>query len=424
MFTSPLFAALLSGPAHAQSVPVKEIPTSDRPVELGIGGGIRGFSVKNELGTYDQDPLGGTTVANAIAVDVRGAYRLIRHLWLEPEASLMPTRSRDELAQVLASDIGGNVLYEILEIGKARPFVLAGAGALFGQSSDELVLLTDTDTHTRFGVGTKVALADHLGARADARLIVPAGNGSDFAGSPDFKIGVGLYTMIGKPQTIKLYDHDRDGLFASDDQCPRDAEDKDAFEDDDGCPDVDNDSDGIADIDDGCPMEAETVNGTDDADGCPEFDADSDGIFDASDACVDDPETRNGYEDADGCPDEVPEEVKAFTGVIEGIHFDVASATITRDSFALLDSAVKVLLEYTGTRMEIAGHTDDQGAADYNLDLSQRRADSVRTYLVEAGVPSDRVIAVGYGLTRPIAEGVEGRAANRRVEFQLITDSK
>jgi len=98
-------------------------------------------------------------------------------------------------------------------------------------------------------------------------------------------------------------DRDHDGVPDREDKCPDVPEDRDGFEDKDGCPDPDNDKDGILDKDDRCPNEPEEVNGIEDTDGCPEPDRDFDGIKDVVDKCPDKPEDKNGYEDDDGCPE-------------------------------------------------------------------------------------------------------------------------
>jgi outer membrane protein OmpA-like peptidoglycan-associated protein len=98
-------------------------------------------------------------------------------------------------------------------------------------------------------------------------------------------------------------DWDDDGLKNDVDQCPRDPEDIDLFEDEDGCPDLDNDKDGILDTDDQCPLEPEDKDQFEDADGCPDPDNDKDAIPDVSDECPNDPEDKDGFEDEDGCPD-------------------------------------------------------------------------------------------------------------------------
>jgi outer membrane protein OmpA-like peptidoglycan-associated protein len=101
-------------------------------------------------------------------------------------------------------------------------------------------------------------------------------------------------------------DRDKDGIPDDDDGCPDEAEDKDGFEDRDGCPDLDNDGDGILDVDDACPLVKEDYDGDRDEDGCPEGregDRDGDGIPDTVDDCPDEPEDFDGFQDEDGCPD-------------------------------------------------------------------------------------------------------------------------
>ena len=117
-------------------------------------------------------------------------------------------------------------------------------------------------------------------------------------GQPRWAAGGGVVATYKRPP-----DHDGDGLRGSDDQCPKKAEDKDGFEDADGCPDEDNDRDGIADTADKCPLQGEDKDGFEDQDGCPDDDNDQDGIQDRLDDCVNEPEDKDGHLDLDGCPD-------------------------------------------------------------------------------------------------------------------------
>ena len=98
-------------------------------------------------------------------------------------------------------------------------------------------------------------------------------------------------------------DRDGDGIPDNIDKCPDDPEDRDGFEDEDGCPDPDNDKDGILDVDDLCPNDPEDIDGFEDKDGCPDPDNDKDRILDKDDKCPNEPEVYNGFEDEDGCPD-------------------------------------------------------------------------------------------------------------------------
>jgi outer membrane protein OmpA-like peptidoglycan-associated protein len=214
-------------------------------------------------------------------------------------------------------------------------------------------------------------------------------------------------------------DRDGDGIPDEFDQCPDEAEDKDGFEDEDGCPDLDNDGDGIPDDQDKCPNESGVT-----PDGCPVRDRDGDGIPDDQDKCPDEPETKNGFEDEDGCPDEIPEQVQKFTGAIKGISFGSGKANILPASFATLDAAVAVLQQYPTLKLAVRGHTDDRGKLEANNELSQARAQAVKDYVVGKGIDEARIKAEGLGPSEPVGDNktAKGRAENRRIEFKIIVD--
>ena len=216
-------------------------------------------------------------------------------------------------------------------------------------------------------------------------------------------------------------DDDKDGIEDEDDACRLEAEDKDGFEDNDGCPDDDNDGDGILDKDDTCRDKPEDEDGFEDIDGCPELDNDGDGFMDTEDDCTNAPETWNSYLDKDGCPDVIPEDLREFAGAIPAIQFQVNSAVLLRTAKPLLDKAARALNRYPELAVEIQGHASSDGDDDKNLRLSQDRTETVREYLIARGVDPDRLRARGYGETQPVAsnETEEGRKANRRVEFKL-----
>ena len=131
-------------------------------------------------------------------------------------------------------------------------------------------------------------------------LTVGAATGPlDNLGDPDVRPFAGI---VFEPTRR---DRDGDGIPDDIDNCPDEPEDKDGFEDADGCPDPDNDNDGIPDLYDQCPDEPEDRNGFEDDDGCPDArrDRDRDGIIDSEDRCPDQPEDKDGFMDDDGCPD-------------------------------------------------------------------------------------------------------------------------
>ena len=149
----------------------------------------------------------------------------------------------------------------------------------------------------------------------------------------------------------------------------------------------------------------------------PDYDTDKDGIPDSLDQCPNQPENFNGYKDDDGCPDTVVLEIKAPL-ILEGVTFKTASAELESGSTAVLDKVVAGLKAYPGLKVEIAGHTDEEGSDDYNLALSNDRAKTVMDYLVGHGIAQDRITAKGYGKTQLLVPSTtpEGRAKNRRVE--------
>jgi outer membrane protein OmpA-like peptidoglycan-associated protein len=213
-------------------------------------------------------------------------------------------------------------------------------------------------------------------------------------------------------------------VLDADDECPDEAEDQDGFADEDGCPDTDNDEDGLLDGEDQCPDEAEDFDGYTDTDGCPDADNDEDGLPDAEDQCPDQPEDFDGDADDDGCPDDTRVVVtKSKIEILETVYFETDSARIKRESFGLLrDVATVIKTNPQIGRIRIEGHTDSVGADGYNLLLSQRRADSVRKFLIKEGVGRKQLEAKGYGETQPIAtnESPVGREKNRRVVFRML----
>lgn len=147
-------------------------------------------------------------------------------------------------------------------------------------------------------------------------------------------------------------------------------------------------------------------------------DVDGDGVPDASDQCGSQRETANAFLDHDGCPDDIPQALRF--GDVQ-IQFMVAKARV-HNSEAALDAIVSALRHYPSVRVEVAVHTDSQGDDGYNLRLSQERADAVVKELVARGIEGTRVVARGYGESKPRASNAtaEGRAKNRRVEVQLV----
>ncbi len=215
-------------------------------------------------------------------------------------------------------------------------------------------------------------------------------------------------------------DSDGDGVYDGIDRCPDTP--KGAEVDKKGCP-LDSDGDGVYDGLDKCP---DTPKGaTVDGKGCPS-DADGDGVFDGIDRC---PNTPKGVEvDAKGCPVETSEKEEEFldTGMIResNILFELGKADLKPESKKVLDEIGKVLVQWPDLKIEIGGHTDNQGAEDFNQKLSEQRAAAVFEYL-KAEFPkinASNFTTKGYGESAPVASNdtKEGRAKNRRVEFKCL----
>jgi outer membrane protein OmpA-like peptidoglycan-associated protein len=219
-------------------------------------------------------------------------------------------------------------------------------------------------------------------------------------------------------------DHDGDGIPDTTDRCVDIPEDRDGFQDEDGCPEADNDGDGIPDDKDGCPNIAEDPDGFQDEDGCADEDNDRDGILDKDDQCPNEPETINGERDDDGCPDQgliVMRDDRV--SLQERLLFDTNSARIKKSAEPILRAIVKLQSQHPEwTKVRIEGHADQRGDARFNQELSQRRAVAAREALVSLGVPAELIVAEGFGATKLLSDEAsdEAHAMNRRVEFVVI----
>ncbi|WP_404362435.1 Ig-like domain-containing protein [Corallococcus coralloides] len=249
-------------------------------------------------------------------------------------------------------------------------------------------------------------------------------------------------------------DDDNDGIPDVSDTCPTEPETVNGYRDDDGCPDTvpeakpepkqasegapppaalalppasaDTDGDGIPDAEDRCPTAAEDTDGFEDEDGCPDPDNDKDGIPDADDQCPLEAEVINGVNDEDGCPDKGESKVRLEGSrivILDKVYFATGKDVILPRSFPLLAQVASILRAHPELeRVRVEGHTDSQGDDAKNLDLSQRRANTVRDWLVKGGIAAQRLEAVGYGETKPVDTNAtaKGRENNRRVEFNVL----
>ena len=165
----------------------------------------------------------------------------------------------------------------------------------------------------------------------------------------------------------------------------------------------------MRDADDECPTVAGNLNG------CP--DSDGDGVKDADDQC---PQTA-GLAANNGCP-EVKEEVKKVLELaVKNIQFNSNSDVLKNSSYNSLNEVADLMKE-NNFDLKLSGYTDNTGKAEYNLELSRRRANAVKQYLVDKGIDAGRLSADGFGIANPVADNStpQGRAQNRRVELEIV----
>jgi outer membrane protein OmpA-like peptidoglycan-associated protein len=436
-------------------------------VEIGGTAGIHVFSNTNELGV--NDVADANSEHNSALFGLRLGVFFTPMFGVEGEFAVIPSESRTSVFDVW------NITYRAQLVAQFRaadpqvklvPFAFLGLGAFQivdnGGAENDAQIAKDTDAALFLGAGVKYRVDNGWGLRADVRLLFPPSSKDD-SFTEDFEALLSIYKDFGRKKVEKPIvpvvdnDPDKDGIVGEADKCPNEAEDKDGFQDEDGCPDPDNDGDGVLDAADKCPNEPEDKDGFQDEDGCPDPDNDGDGILDVDDLCPNDPEDKDGFEDQDGCPDldndkdripdkddKCPNEPETYNGfedqdgcpdrgrvvvtetsidILDVIYFEYNSATIKSVSYPILDAVAATMQGNPSIQLiEIQGHTDERGDDAYNLDLSDRRAKSVMQYFTDKGVDSKRLTAQGYGETQPLdrRHNEPAWAKNRRVAFLII----
>ena len=209
---------------------------------------------------------------------------------------------------------------------------------------------------------------------------------TDGLGDPRFRIIGGFRYRQGVPERQGFEDQDNDGILDKDDRCPNAKEDRDGFQDEDGCPEPDNDQDGIPDEDDECP-------------------------------------DLSGDVQHHGCPAHTYVKIENGKIFIFGkVQFRTGSAVIDKNSDPLLDQIAEGLNANSQVKhVQIEGYTDNVGDPRLNQKLSEERAASVKEALERRKVDSDRLVTRGFGETHPVApnDSPGGRQKNRRVEFVI-----
>ena len=397
----------------------------------------------------------------------RYAYFFSKYLGAEGELSIITASTVGMNASGIGPDQSAKIynlrLEAILQYPMPQhvtPFVTAGFGPMH-TSSDYLG--SDTDNPLHVGAGVRYFITDAIAARADFRYLRGPSEQAPYtlnAGYAEFSFGVSFSPRVtpSKPEPPKFDgDRDGDGIPDSKDKCPDQPEDKDMFQDADGCPDPDNDGDGIPDTIDKCPLDPEDKDGFQDADGCPDLDNDGDGIPDKMDKCPNDPEDKDGFQDLDGCPDldndndgipdakdKCPNEPETINGfqdedgcpdrgdslvvlspdrleLLESIQF--RGDKLTKADNNILGQIAATLRAHTEiVRLRVTAYV--QPTADYEKDQAQSdaRAAAVRDWLVKWGIAAKRLEPRGFGGTKPLVPAAQKGAAaiNDRVELIIL----
>jgi OmpA-OmpF porin, OOP family len=219
-------------------------------------------------------------------------------------------------------------------------------------------------------------------------------------------------------------DADEDGIYDTADACPNEKGVKSADAKQNGCP-SDRDADGIADSVDTCPDAKGPKTDNPKWNGCPD-DADGDGVKGEKDACPNDKGPPSPDPKQNGCPKlarVVDNEIVMKQQVQFQVYGKHRSDTVSPVSKALMNEIRDAITQHPEiAKIEVQGHTDDSGDEEFNQRLSQERADAVRQWLIDAGIPADKLVAKGYGYTKPLGDNRirQGRQQNRRVQFVII----
>jgi len=296
------------------------------------------------------------------------------------------------------------------------------------------------------GLGLKMNLYDETHLFITGQYRTPVTNETS---AHHFFYNIGIASALGKkkekapppppppPPVLPPADTDGDGIVDPDDKCPTvkgvakydgcpvPDTDKDGIDDDNdkcptvpgvaryqGCPIPDTDKDGLNDEDDKCPNEPGVAR----YQGCPVPDGDKDGVNDEEDKCP----TLPGTVANQGCPEVSKEIVTRTAYAAKNIYFETGKAVLLKKSFAPLNEVAKIMKDNPELKLAIDGHTDNVGSDALNQTLSDKRAASVKAYLVKQGVEESRLTSTGYGESTPIATNntAAGRQQNRRVEMK------
>ncbi len=361
---------------------------------------------------YIEDAPAHPKLENTISFGIRIARPFLPWLVPELELAVAPTKTNAvggaAAASVVWLDPRLHLRIELMPGKRLQPFIVIGGGSPVTISSARQTFATGITGDGYIGGGVRFDTTKGFAMRFDARVaLIP---GADRFLEPEVDIGFGLELQLGvkrKRASVEnpaLADRDSDGIPDDKDNCGDRPEDKDGFEDADGCPDIDNDLDRVLDVADKC----DTV-----------------------------PETYNGFADDDGCPDTVPGELDVLRGTVEGLIYAEAETQVRASAQPSIQKIAKLMLAFPSIKILAIGHTDDREAKQFiekpapgqpapdlaalSVDLSKARAQVVKQALVDAGIAASRIEIDGKGSEEPVVENDKprNRSANRRVEVKL-----
>lgn len=396
------------------------------------------FSVTPLIGGYVFD--GGKTLDPSFVLGLRAGYNFTKNIGIEALYDYAtPTDGKSgPLTDISLQRFGGQVLYHFFPDNVLVPYLAAGYS---GVKFDGNGINHKTHGALDYGVGAKYFVTDDIAIRGDVRHIH---YGYDSGTYNDMEFALGAYFQFGadtpaakaitaapapKPEPAKVVaapaaepapvivpvpvppsDSDNDGVIDTLDKCP--ATPQGVAVDSNGCP-LDSDKDGVPDYLDSCLGTPAGV--VVDTKGCP-IDSDNDGVADYLDKC---PGTPAGVAvSANGCPVETAKKFCDKPAVV-AVSFDTNKSDIKAKYHDELDTLGNFLKEFPNSKGSIEGHTDADGSKTANLKLSQARADSIRSYIINKfGIDGSRLTAKGYGSAKPIASNktAAGKAKNRRIE--------
>ncbi len=438
--------------------------------------GDRGIVFEPKLAVdWRKDRIKATRVVGNVAARIRQRSVLEGYDTMNPDARAADAKAYLDVGSEIV--LGGGAVYELtprtLAALELQAFIPLPSAASYGScrryNGKSCGTLTGADYFAGAGAGdfTLVGtLGVMLRVSADVTANLMIGTGQVGARGDDFRFTTGF---VWAPQPSGAAapgrnDKDGDGIPDSVDACPDDPEDKDGYQDEDGCPDVDNDGDGIPDAEDQCPNEPEDKDGFKDTDGCREDDNDNDGIPDTADKCPDQAEDKDGFQDEDGCPDEdndgdgfadavdkCPNDAETVNGVddddgcpdvrgttgpeerADRIDLKGGQVVFTRNTNNLTAGAkqllnqVAAIIKARKLTVRIEVHvplgTKANGAAAVNAQkkkdkvTAQARAKVIADYLATQGVTPQQLQAVGIGSDRPLGSANASDPVNERTDF-------